>query len=167
MPGVRTALSKVQLNQPLHWIGPERFPSFERFVEARPVNGVTSVMCTSRIPLLLALVVLVGCEERSPVRQTASSSPATAPSVATSPATRPVNDWRHGTGVCSVHHRQMDTVEVHGLAGFIDFVPGYGEAREKLFPNAGIEYGPELYSPETGLIYVCSDCRAARDKWRP
>jgi len=31
----------VQLNPPLHWIGPERSLSFERSLKARPVNGLT------------------------------------------------------------------------------------------------------------------------------
>lgn len=78
-----------------------------------------------------------------------------------------VNDWRRGDGICALHDRRMNTQEVNGLAGHISFLPEYYEAKEKLFPNGGIEYGPNLYSQERGLIYVCPDCKGARDAWRP
>lgn len=76
-----------------------------------------------------------------------------------------VEDWRHGNGICAVHHLQMNTVQIHACRALIDYVPGYGDAREKLFPNAGIDYGPDLYSDRVGLIYVCPDCEAARSHW--
>ena len=75
-----------------------------------------------------------------------------------------VEDWRHGNGVCEVHGTQMRTEEVHGLAGTISFLPEYMEVASE-FPNAGIEYGEELYSSRVGKIHVCSECESARQSW--
>lgn len=74
-------------------------------------------------------------------------------------------DWRHGDGICEVHGKQMRTEVVHDCAVLIDFTPEYLEAREKLFPNAGIEYSSDLYGNRRGRIYVCDECKKARDKW--
>ena len=73
-----------------------------------------------------------------------------------------VSDWRHGNGVCKLHKIKMETVVVHGLAGPAPlFTPDYYDASET-FPNCGIEYPPELYSDEKGMIYVCPKCEEAR-----
>ncbi len=79
---------------------------------------------------------------------------------------KPSSDWRRGEGICDVHKKQMETREVYGLEADIDPTPEYAEARATLFPNAGIDYGPEHYSQERGLIYVCTECEAAREQWR-
>ncbi len=119
----------------------------------------------------MTLLLLRGLREREKNQPVpAARATATAPTTlsASQPATRPVADWRHGTGVCQVHHVRMKTVLVHNIAGPApSYVPGYFEARDKLFPNAGIDYPPELYSQEQGLIYVCPECEAARNAWRP
>jgi hypothetical protein len=61
----------------------------------------------------------------------------------------------------------MDTVVVHGMRRvIIDLAEDYARARAEHFPNAGVEYGPDLYSDEMGMIYVCPDCEAARRAWR-
>ena len=73
-----------------------------------------------------------------------------------------VSDWRYGSGVCEVHHIAMQTQVVHGLNGCVHFSLDYYGARERSFPNAGIEYGPDLYSPERGKIFVCPQCLKAR-----
>jgi hypothetical protein len=59
----------------------------------------------------------------------------------------------------------MRTEVVHGLAGVIDPTPAYAEARPRLFPHAGIDYGPDMYRKDRGMIYVCSACIQARTKW--
>ena len=76
-------------------------------------------------------------------------------------------DWRHGaSGICPVHHVTMHTEVVPGLAGVIDPTAEYADAKPRLFPHAGIDYGPRFYSKQRGLIYVCPDCVKARNKWR-
>jgi hypothetical protein len=77
-----------------------------------------------------------------------------------------VADWRHGDGICKIHHVAMKTVVVNGLAGPAPiFPPKYYEAKEKFFPNAGIEYPPQLYSDKKGMIYVCPKCEQAKKDW--
>lgn len=75
-----------------------------------------------------------------------------------------VEDWRHGSGICEVHHTQMRTEQVRGLGALISFTKEYMNAMEQ-FPHPGIDYGPDLYSDEVGLIYICTDCEAGRDAW--
>jgi len=81
--------------------------------------------------------------------------------------TSEVADWRQDGGVCRVHTIIMKTKIVNGLAAgaFVDFPPGYYEAKEKLFPNPGIEYPSQLYSDEKGMIYVCPKCEQAKADW--
>ena len=91
------------------------------------------------------------------------------PSVAASNASLEVEDWRHGVSdTCLAHHTTMRTEVVPGLAGnsFVDHTRAYYEARDRLFPHAGIEYGPDMYSKKSGKIYVCADCVQARKEWR-
>ena len=74
-------------------------------------------------------------------------------------------DWRHGDGICEIHGKRMRTEVVHNCTALIDHTPEYFEAKKKLFPNAGIEYGQDLYGNKRGKIYVCDECEKARDEW--
>ena len=80
-----------------------------------------------------------------------------------------VQDWRHGASdICRVHQTTMRTEVVYGIRGdcFIRPTRAYADARPQLFPHAGIDYGPDMYSKERGKIYVCPDCAQARTNWR-
>ena len=60
----------------------------------------------------------------------------------------------------------MQTQVVHRINGScILFPPDYDRAQERSFPNAGLDYGPDLYSPEQGKIYVCPLCVEAKNKY--
>ena len=76
-----------------------------------------------------------------------------------------VDDERYGSGVCEVHKVRMQTEVVPNCNGFIDPTRNYGEARRKLFPNAGIDYGPQFYGEGRIKIYICSACVKARDEY--
>ena len=76
-----------------------------------------------------------------------------------------VADWRHGDGTCTVHQEPMDTVVVNRLEGTINFSPQYFDAKERDFPNCGIEYSKDLYGRERGKIFVCPACEKNRKNW--
>ena len=78
------------------------------------------------------------------------------------------DDWRlhRSGGICGVHDYRMETIVVPGLNGEILMDEEYTEARERFFPNAGIQYPSDLYSTrEMGRIYVCPKCINAERAW--
>jgi hypothetical protein len=114
------------------------------------MQDIRFIVCS----LFTVLVLAAGCSKAKP------------PVVASTDSSK-VQDWRHGASdICPVHHVTMSTEVVHGLAGVIDPTPAYGDARSRLFPHAGIDYGPDMYRQDRGMIYVCPSCVQARKKWR-
>ncbi len=103
--------------------------------------------------LFAILVLSVGC-----------TKPKQAVSIA--PDSFKIQDWRHGVSdICPVHHVVMSTEVVCGLTGVIDPTIDYADTRPRLFPFAGIDYGPDMYSKERGMIYICPACVQAHNKW--
>ena len=76
-----------------------------------------------------------------------------------------VADWRQGDGVCAVHSLKMGTVIVHVLTGSIQMAPEYYDAKERDFPNCGVEYPRQMFGKERGKIFVCPACEKSRRKW--
>ena len=74
--------------------------------------------------------------------------------------------WRSGSATCQIHGEKMDVVVVGDLAGpSPSFSPEYIIAKERQFPNFGVEYGPEKYGKRRGEIFICKPCETARQKW--
>ena len=77
-----------------------------------------------------------------------------------------IEDWRYGDGICEVHGTRMRTVIVRNMEGPSPyFSDEYFEARERIFPNHGIDYPPERYGKKLGKIYVCDQCEKAYEEW--
>ena len=61
----------------------------------------------------------------------------------------------------------MQTQVVPGMnGGCILFSADYERARERRFPHAGIQYGPNFYSAERGKIFVCPLCVKAKGEYK-
>jgi hypothetical protein len=103
--------------------------------------------------LFAILVLSVGCTKPKQAATIAADS-------------SKIQDWRHGVSdLCPVHHVVMRTEVVYGLAGVIDPTRDYADARPRFFPYAGIDYSPDMYSKERGMIYVCPACVQAKNVW--
>ncbi len=74
--------------------------------------------------------------------------------------------------VCEVHQTRMEKKRVPVWYGYIVDGPGEPSRQEELksFPHrreyllGGCVSGPE--SPQTALLYMCDDCKAAYDAWK-
>ena len=74
--------------------------------------------------------------------------------------------------VCSAHKARMERKEVPIVYGYVIREPGApsGKTAERLFPNrrevsmGGCVFTPG-FSPEVDLVYVCSECKNAYEKW--